>query len=803
MSPVPMSKTLNGRRESMIALHKKMLREAWQLRGQIFSIAMVVATGVMSVITMRGSYDTLVQAQADYYRDMRFADVWSSLVRAPQSLTASIEKIPGVSAVDTRVSFQATLDLDEEGVPARGLFISLPEFGRPVLNDIVIKSGRYVAAGGYDEVIISDNFASARGLRPGDSVTAILNGRVRELNIVGVAISPEQSYVVPPSSLFPDDERYGIFWMSREVLGPAYEMDGAFNEVFVRLSLHANELAVIKQMDALLGPFGGLGAYGREDQQSHVIMQGELDQNRIMGSVIPAIFLLVAVFLLHLVLGRLISTQRGEIAVLKAFGYSDREVGGHFLGFALAAVALGAVLGCSGGYYLGQLYVDLYGQYFDFPNLEYRLSLPLLLIAVSTCMFGAASGAMLAVKKAIDLPPAEAMRPEAPVKFQSGFFERLGIGNWLSSSGRMILRNVERKPVQGLLSSLGVAMSVAILTIGMFMFDGVTYLMDLQFQSIQREDLTVSFDEIVNDSVQYDLENLPGVTHVETFRYSMGRFLYGHREEEVAIQGMEPESRLRRIVNGDGNALPVPTEGVVISGLLAKRLGVVAGEKVRIEMLEGNRRKTEIEVVGVVDDFMGVSAYMSKQALGELTRETSAVSGAYLLIEDDVINSLSQELKEAPIIASVVSPTLMLESFEKQMEESLFIGVGFLLGFAGVIAVGVIYNGARISLSERGRELASLRVMGFHRREVTNLLLGEQALITIVAIPIGWLIGYWLAYLVSQSLETDLYRIPFVMNKRTYFISAATVIVAAIASGLIVKRRLDNFKIVDVLKTRE
>ena len=785
------------------SLHKKLFREAWQLRGQLLSVAMVVATGVMSVVTMRGSYDTLVQAQADYYRDMRFAHVWSYLVRAPQSLTAAIEAIPGVNVVDTRVTFQAILDLDEEGIPARAQFISVPEIGRPLLNDIVIKRGRYVALGGYDEVIISENFALARNLQPGDSIRAILNGRARDLSIVGIAIAPEQTYVVPPGSLFPEDDRFGIFWMGREVLGPAFEMEGAFNEVFLTLTPDANEVGVIKQLDTLLSPYGGLGAYGREDQQSHLVMQGELDQNRIMGSAIPAVFLMVAVFLLHLVLGRLIATQRGEIAVLKAFGYTNAEVGWHFLSFAFIAVLLGILLGGAGGLYLGQLYINVYGEYFDFPSLEYQASPALLIIASAACLAGAVSGAWLAVKKAIDLPPAEAMRPEAPARFQPGIFERMGIGRLLPSSGRMILRNVERKPVQGLLSSLGVALSVAILTVGMFMFDGVSYMMDLQFRVMQREDLTVTFDEIVSDSVKYDLENLPGVTHVETFRTSAARLLHGHREEETAIQGMEPGSRLRRIVNADGEIIPVPTEGVVLSGLLAKRLGVQAGDTVEVEMLEGNRRRSRLLISGVVDDFLGVSAYMSKEALGYLTRETSAVSGAYLLVDDDQMNILSRQLKEAPVIAGVASPALMLASFEEQMAESLFIAVGFLLGFAGVIAVGVIYNGARVSLSERGRELASLRVMGFHRSEVATLLLGEQALITLVAIPVGWIIGFSLSLALASSLETDLYRIPFVIDQRTYVISAAVIIIAAFASGLIVKRRLDQFKIVEVLKTRE
>ncbi|MDO8270566.1 MAG: ABC transporter permease, partial [Gammaproteobacteria bacterium] len=415
-------------RLSWSSLSRKLLRECWHLKGQLLSIALVVATGIMTVVTMRGSYEALVDAQQRYYNETRFADVWTSLRRAPESLREQIEAIPGVTLADTRVSFLATLDLEGLDAPAQGRFVSIPENGRPVLNDILLTQGRYVEAGAPDEVIISENFALARGLNPGDGLRAIINGRARELEIVGVAISPEHTYSVPPGSLIPEDDRYGVLWMGRRALGPAYDMEGAFNEAFVKLSPGANELAVIASLNTLLTPYGGFGAYARRDQSSHLMLQGELDQNRAMGTVIPAIFLAVAVFLLHLVLGRLITTQRGEIAVLKAFGYRDWEVGRHFLMFAVVAMLFGALIGTVGGLLLGDAYIGVYRQYFDLPNLEYRLSPLLLGIALLVSLAGAFSGALSAVRKAVRLPPAEAMRPEPPARFTPGALERLGIG---------------------------------------------------------------------------------------------------------------------------------------------------------------------------------------------------------------------------------------------------------------------------------------------------------------------------------------------------------------------------------------
>jgi len=773
------------------------------MKGQVTSIMLVVAVGIMSIVTMRGAYNSLIIAQQDYYRESRFADVWVSLLRAPQTLTRELEAIPGVDAADTRVTFLATLDLDDSGIPAYGRFISVPAIGRPALNNVLIVRGRYLESSAPEEIVISQKFAEARGYEPGDSIRAIINGNSRELDIVGIGSSPEHIYAVPPGALYPEDERYGVIWGSRTLLGPAYNMDGAFNEAFVSLTPDANEEAVIEEMDRILEPFGGRGAYPRADQPSNLIFEAELEQNRTSGAVIPMIFLGVAVFLLYLVLGRLIATQRGEIAVLKAFGYRNWEVGGHYLMFAVVAVLLGGALGSIGGIYLGEAYIGVYRLYFNLPGLVYVSSPGLLFFAFISCVAGAFAGAIAAVLKAVRLPPAEAMRPATPARFRPGPIERTGIGKLFSATGRMLLRNVERKPVQGFFSALGIAMSVAILTIGFFMFDSVNRMMDLQFRQIQREDLSLTFRDIVPESVRFDLAALDGISRVETNRTVPARLRFGHRNDEVAIQGLEADGRLRRIINADGREIPVPGEGVVLSAMLADRLGVASGDELIVEILEGKRQTGSVQVSGVIKDYLGLSVIMEKEALWRLSGEAGVVNGALLTVDEDARDGLNTQFKQFPVVTGVSSPDMMLASFREQLADSLLIASGFLLGFAGVIAIGVIYNAARISLSERGRELASLRVLGFHRSEVAMLLLGEQGILTIVAIPLGWGIGYALCYGISVGLETEIYRIPFVIAPQTLLISAIFIVLAALASGWIVRRRLDQISLVEVLKTRE
>lgn len=787
----------------MKAINQKLLRELWQLRMQVISIALVVATGIMSVMTMRGTYESLTWSQSTYYLQTRFADVWAPLVRAPDLVADKIALVPGVETVDTRITFLATLDLEGLEMPAQGRFVSLPEFGRPVLNDLLITKGRYIVSGAPNETIINEKFAQARGLEPGDSVRAVMNGRARDLNIVGIANSPEHSYAVPPGALFPEDERYGVFWMSEEILGPVYDMDGAFNELVAHLSPDANSLAVLDGIDNILKPYGGLGAYLREDQLSHQIIENELTEIRINGTIIPAIFLGVAVFLLYLVLGRLITTQRNEIAVLKAFGYQDWEVGRHYLMYAMLAVTVGSVVGGIGGIQLGSGLVNLYRQYLDIPNLFYRVTPSLLILAVSISVAGACAGALSAVRKAVNLPPAEAMRPASPARFKPGPFEKMGIGKILSASGRMILRNVERKPVQGFFSALGVALSMAILVLGMFMFDSIVYMMDLQFRTIQREDITLTFKEIMPDTVQYELANMDGVTEVETYRMTAARLNSMQHEEEIAVQGLDLNSKMRRIINADGQEIPVSDSGIIISALLAKRLKVNSGDVLNVEWLEGKRRESRVPISGIVEDFIGVSAFMSKRSLKESSGDSWVVSGAFLKVEESRRNDLYAQLKQVPGIAGVSSPELMLKTFNEELAKTIHITTSFLLGFAYIIAVGVIYNGARISLSERGRELASLRVMGFHRNEVATLLLGEQALVTLLGIPLGCWIGYGLSKLIADAIETDAYRIPFIADPKTYVLAGVIIMLAASASGLAVRRRLDKFDLVEVLKSRE
>ena len=787
----------------MRALDRKLLRDAWRLKGQVISIALVVAGGVMSVITMQSTFRSLERSRDEYYREQRFADVFAGLNRAPATLAGRISDVPGVAAVRTRVVYRVVLNVPGLPQPAVGQLVSIPDEYAPMLNDLFIRSGRWVTPGS-DEVLVSERFATVNGLAAGDTISAVINGRYRTLRIVGVALSPEFVYEVEPTAGFLTDERlFGVLWMGEEALSAAADMTGAFNDVSLALAPDASEDAVISALDRLLEPYGGRGAYPRADQLSNRLLSDEIQQNRATATVIPTIFLAIASFLLHIVLLRVVAIEREQIATLKAFGYPNAQIGAHYLLFALLAVAVGAALGLVAGFWLGSAYTELYGQYFRFPELRYHATWGLALGAVAVSAVAALAGALSAVRGAARLQPAEAMRAEAPAHFRPLFIERWGLQSWLSSAQRMVLRNVERRPVRTLLSALGVGFSMSVLLIGFIMLDSIRYMMDRQFRVIQREHVAVGFNQAVDPSAVHELAKIPGVVEVEGYHVLPVRLLNGHRERRLALTGLAPASRMRRMTDPSGAVHTLPETGVVLTDRLARILDVRPGDTLRAELLDRGSEPRRLVVAALMDEMVGVNGYMTLPELARVSRDGPRVSGAYLTLERGAEASVFERLRALPEVGSTVSKTAMIRSFEDQMAESFVITTTILLSLAGVLAIGVIYNGARVALSERGRELASLRVLGFTRGEVAAMLLGEQALITLVGLPIGVAIGYGVATLIMSAYDTELYRIPLVFDVRTPFLSALTIAAIAAVAGLLVRRRLDRADLIAVLKTRE
>ena len=785
----------------MRVLDRKLLRDLWRLRGQLLAVALVLASGVSLFITMRSMHGYLRDRQAAYYDRYAFADVFASVRRAPRALESRLAALPGVSRLETRVVAEATLDVPGLDEPATGRIISIPDRGEPLLNRLHLRAGDY-PAGEPGGVLVSAAFAEANGLKVGDRLGAILNGRWESLRITGLAQSPEFIYEIRGGEIFPDNRRFGVMWMRRKELAAAFDLTGAFNDVSFTLAPGASEPELLAAIDRVLVRYGGLGAYGRDDQISHNFIKGEIEETQVTSIIIPGICLGVTAFLLHLVLSRLVALEREQIGVLKAFGYRHRTVAAHYLKLALAPVVAGSLIGVPVGLWFATLLAGVYARFFQFPDVSYRADWPVVLAGLALAGGASMTGAIGAVRRSLSLPPAEAMRPESPPVYRPGILERLGLSARIPLTGRTIARDLERRPVRSALAVLGLALAMSLCLMSQYMFVAVDQLKTIVFDLVQREDVAVTFMEPEAGRVRYELARFPGVLAVETFRAVPVRLRLGHRSYRTAIQGLADGATLRRVVDRSGDAVSVPAGGLLLAAPLAARLDARPGDLVTVEALEGRRRVRTLMVAAVVEELIGMSGYASQAEIARLTGEET-VSGAFLQVEADRRAALYRRLKQLPAVGGVGLREAAREGFERTIAESFAISITAIVLFAVIIAFGVVYNSGQIALQERGRELASLRVLGFTRGETTLMLLGEQATLTLLAIPLGILIGYGFVLLIVTRFESEIFRLPLVLAPSAVGFGMVVLLGAAAVSAVAVGRRVHRLDLIAVLKTRE
>ena len=793
----------------MKALDRKLLRDLRLLWSQGLTIALVVASGIGGFITSLSAVDSLDLARERFYAQARFADVFATVKRAPNALVETLQQVPGVADVQTTIEQVVRIGLPGVSDPILGQLIGVDRKQLPRMNQVTVSRGRALdlaatssgaRSDGRIEALVSAGFAASRGVKPGDTFTALINGKQRTLLIAGIALSPE--YIFAGLGGSPDQRGFGVFWMDRDTLAAAYDMQGAFNRVSVKLAPGASQRDVIARMSRLLARYGAGEAYGREDQMSHAMLDAEIKEQQVLGTVLPSIFLGVAAFLLHVVVSRLVSTQREQIAALKALGYANRSIGAHYLKLVLVIVLLGLALGIWLGDWLGAAFTRLYADFFYFPSFEHHLAPWLLVVGAGLTLATAMLGTLSAIGATVRLAPAEAMRPPAPGHFRRTLLERLGVEG-VKPALQMILRNMERRPLRTGLSIAGVAAAVAIVVMGNFIRDAIDHIVDTQFTLAMRSDVILWMSDPIGNQARHEVARLPGVIAVEATRDVPVRFVNGPVSERGLIQGYAEQPELRRIVDIRGREVPLPDGGLVMTDRLASKLGLRVGDTVRTEVLEGRRDTLQLTLAATVQEMMGLNAYMERRALNRLMREGDVASQYAVALQRGSEVAFLAASQGLPRVAGTFSKANLLRNMQEVSARNVRLMSLVLTVFASVIAVGVVYNNARIALSERTWELASLRVLGFTRAEVSVLLLGELAICIAIALPLGMLMGWGLVHLVAELLKSDQFQFPVVIQPRTYAWAAICVVAAGVASALVVRRRIDRLDMVAALKTRE
>jgi putative ABC transport system permease protein len=632
----------------------------------------------------------------------------------------------------------------------------------------------------------------------------VIGGKLRRLRVAGVALSPEFVYVLRPGAVTDDPSRYAVLWMRRRSIASAFQLDGAFNDVSLRLQPGASEPDVRAALDRLLLPYGCDGAIGREDQRSNAMLTGELGLLEGLAAMMPLIFVGVSAFLVNMVLGRLITLQRPEIATLKAIGYGNGALRAHFAGLVAVVLLPGAALGVAGGWGLGVLMLELYAGVFRFPEVRFELGLPLLAAAVLVSGAAAVAGALVAVRAAVRLAPAEAMRPPAPAWYRRSLTERLGLSPLVGPAGMMVVREVARRPVRALLSSVGIAGALALVVLGRFGQDALDRYLDRILRGEQRQDLAVSFDRPVAPRALRELAAMPGVRQVEGIRAVATRIRHEHRWREAVLVGLPAEASLRRLVERrGGREVLLPSDGVLVSAALAEVLGLRAGDRPELVIREGARPVVRPVVAGVIDDSVGLQLYARQELVSELEGDTGALGMAVLSVDPLEATALQDRLRRLPRVIDVSDLRSDIRRTRDMHESMMRIRDAICIALAVTVIFGVVYNNARIALATRARELASLRVLGFERREISSILVGSMALELAIALPIGLLLGRGWAQLVLESVDQEQFRWATYVSPSTYVAAAVVGVLAAAVSALWVRRRVDRLDLIAVLKTRE
>lgn len=786
----------------MKALTRKLLRDVGNMRGAVFTISLVVAAGIAAFVTLRGTYGSLVATRDRYYSEQRFGDVFIDLERAPQSLADKVEAIPGVARVYTRIQGFARVPVAGLPEPAQVRVVSIPDHDLPPLNGIHLLAGRMPSSDRDDEALLSEQFAAGHHVKPGDVLRAVVEGRERNLRITGLAMSPEFVLVIPNGASAPSPDRFAVLWMPQRSVEAAFDMRGAFNSVVLDVTPNASTDGVVRALDDLFERYGGLGAYGRDHQLSNYFLAQDLAQLSTLGTIAPTIFLCVAAFLLNVVLSRLIELDRPQIATLKALGYSDLEVGIHYLQLTLIITSLGALVGVAGGSWLGGKMTGVYVPFYRMPGLEFRMDFALVTTSLLVSLTAGLVGSFVSVRRVMLLPPAEAMRPAAPPSYHQGWLGR-AITRQLGSSARMVAREISRRPMRTVMSALGIGAATGIVVVGQHFSDAMTYIVDFYIQAQQRETIAVEFVDPVEIGAMRAFWTLPGVRDVQWQSMIQVRVRSEHRERTVPLVAHGRRHSLRPLLEADGREVGIGPGEVLVTDMLAKVLGVKVGDALLIEPLQGDRTPRSLRITGTVSELVALWVHMYEPDFQSWLGVGPMATSALLFVDDDKIDDVQAELIDMPRVSTATRKTLIVDEFRRQQGTTIKKFALVLTLFAITISISVVYNNARVALSMRGRELASLRVLGFTRGEISAVLIGELAIQVLLGIPIGLCFGVGLINVMMAANDPESFRFPTGVSDRSFAFAALVTVVAAIGSALLVRRKLDKLDLIEVLKTRE
>ncbi|QDU96078.1 ABC transporter permease [Lignipirellula cremea] len=792
----------------MNTLNRKLAREIFNAKGLLLAITSIIAVGVMCFVTLQSAYQNLSYAKRDYYRDSRMADFWIDLKKAPLSEIDALYRIRGVSEIESRISFNATVDLEGVVKPLNGFVLSLPDQRMPILNEIALQQGDYFSSRRANEVIINESFARAHRLYPGQRLHLLMNNRRQELIIVGTALSSEFVYVQGPGSLVPDPSTFGVFYIKRSFAEDVYDFQGAANQIIGRLAPEARDQIdpILQQAETLLDSYGVFSTTPLRLQTSNQFLSNEISGLGAMSTIVPSIFLAVAAVVLNVLLTRLARQQRVVVGTLKALGYSSGQVFWHFLKFGLVVGLIGGLIGAGFGYWGATGITRVYRHFMDFPDLDSRFYPGVMAVGMIVSLGCAGAGAFYGAYTMLRLLPAEAMRPEPPRSGGAIWLER---ATWfwslLNASWRMVLRTVFRQYVRSGANVFASMMGAGLLVTGFMLSASQDYLLEFQFYRAVRSDIDLQFKEVEGRPALDEIRRLPGVDRAEPLLNVAFEFVHGPYRRKSAVTGLSPGAVLTIPRDAAGTAMPIPETGLVITRRLATLLHLQQGDQVTLIPVQGERRPCQAAVARIADSYMGLGAYAEIAFLSGLVQEEFALSGAQLLVNHRPhdMRRLYLELKQTPGIQGVTARADTIRNLEKALLENQMVSVITIIVFAGVVFFGSIVSSSMVNLAERRREVATFRALGYTPWQVGGLFFRESMLTNLLGSLLGLPVGYGLVVLTAWSYNNDLLRLPVVTPPWIWFVTLGLATIFALCAQAVVQWSIHRMDFVEGLKVKE
>ncbi len=764
-------------------LHRKLTRDLLSSLWSLLTVVSIIAVGISSFVSLGSAQRILQASQAAYYRDYHFADFWIDVEKAPLTAVERIADLPGIATIDNRVVFDVLIDLPNQNRPVTDRLISVPpsDPARSLNGICVLRGSGFSGAAGatgdvrQEEVIISDSFAKAQGIFPGDSIQLILNRKLESFLVVGTAISPEYVYMVRGEGDFvPDPKHFGVLYIkdryAREVLG----FKDACNQIIGRVTPGANIEALLTRMERSLRPYGVLAATPRERQASHRFLSDEIRGLGVSAAVMPVIFLFVAALVLNILMTRLVQRQRTTIGTLKALGYTNREVLLHYLSFGVIVGAAGGVAGDVLGVTLAIGLVEVYKEFFLFPTFVYRVHPDLLMIGIAVSVLFGVAGAARGVWSVLKLDPAEAMRERPPERGGAIFLER---SQWLwglmTFRSHIALRSVVRNRLRTLTGVISSALAMSIIFTSLVLFDSTFFLIDFQFERVAHSDVDLGLRDEQSRAALLESRNLPGVDYAEPLLALTCKLRNGRHMRRVTITGLAPNHTLTTPVQADLRPIEIPQSGLVFSQKLAEILSVSVGDSVELTAVRGRRNTLRVRVASIAESYLGLECYADLNYLSRLVGEAVAVNAVQLAVDPARTDQLYREIKALPNAQGLGVRADTKASIEDTFIKTSLFSLGLLIVFAGVIAFGSMFNSALIEIADRTREISTFRAFGYRPAQIARIFLRENLIIFALGVVMAIPLGYGMIYGLARLYDTELFRMPVLIRPVMVVLSMA------------------------------